>query len=96
MRKNPHPGKEKEPKVLTRHFSAMDLVIQTSGHWMVPRERFSHVSQLFPPTATEQGALTILAHREVAQCLQHIKQYGNRYRVQHNRLQRAHHLEQQH
>ena len=45
-------------------------------------------------TSSEQGAQTILPHRQVPQGLQHLKQQRNRYRVQHNRRQRTHHLDQ--
>ena len=44
-------------------------------------------------TATEHSAQTFLAHREVTQKLQHVEQYGNGYRVQHNGLQRVDHLD---
>ena len=85
--------KGKKQKRLTGHTTAMDFVVQTSGHRMVPRQRFSPISQLFMRTSTEHGAQTFLAHWEVVQQLQHIKQDRNRYRVQHNRLQRAHHFD---
>ena len=46
--------------------------------------------------ASEEGAETFVTHREVMENLQHFEQHGDWYGVQHNGLQRAHHLEQQH
>ena len=80
-KKIPHPGKEKRRR-LTRHFSAMDFLVQAPGNWMVPRQCFGPIPQLFPPTASEQGALTFLTHWEVAQQLQHVKQYGDWHGIQ--------------
>ena len=45
-------------------------------------------------TATEQCVETLVAHWQVVQNLQHVNQYGDGHREQHNRLQGAHHLEQ--
>ena len=72
----------------------MDLVIQFPGNGMIPRQRSGPGSQFLVGTATEHGAQAFVAHREVAQQLQHIEQHGDRHGVQNNRLQRAHHLEQ--
>ena len=44
----------------------------------------------------EQGAETLVAHRQVMENLQHLNQDRDRNGEQHNRLQGAHHLEQQH
>ena len=74
----------------------MDLVIQFSGDRVVPRQRFGQIAQFFMGAASEQGAETFVTHREVVKNLQHVKQYGDRYGIQDNRLQRAHHLQQQH
>ena len=81
---------------LTRHATAMHLMIQTPGHGVVPRQRFGPIPQLFMGAASEQGALAFLAHREAMQLLQHLKQHSDRYRVQDNRLERVDHLDQQH
>ena len=72
---------------LTRHSTAMDLMIQAPGNGVVPRQRFSPIPQLFMGASSEQGAQTFLAHREVMQLLQHLKQHGEWHGVQHNRLQ---------
>ena len=72
---------------LTRHATAMDLMVEFPGNGVVPRQRFGPIPQFFMGTASEQGAQTFLAHREVVEDLQHIKQDRNRYRVQDNRLQ---------
>ena len=74
----------------------MDLMVEFPGHGVVPWQRFGPIPQFFMGTASEEGAQTVLAYREVMQLLQHVEQHGDRYRVQHNGLQRAHHLEQQH
>ena len=50
---------------LTRHATAMDLVIQAPGNRMVPGQRFSPIPQFFVGAASEEGALAFLAHREV-------------------------------
>ena len=81
---------------LTSHATAMDLMIQFPGNGVVPRQRFGPIPQLFVSASPEQGAQTILSHRQVPQGLQQIKQHSDRHGVQHNRLQRAHHLDQQH
>ena len=81
---------------LTSHATAMDLVIQFPGDRVVPGQRFRQITQFLMSTASEEGAETFMTHREVAKQLQHVKQDRNGYRVQNNRLQRAHHLDQQH
>ena len=79
---------------LTSHAAAMDLVIEFPGDRVVPWQRFGPRSSLFMGTASEEGAETLMAHRQVVQYLQHIEENRNRDRVQHNRLERTHHLEQ--
>ena len=79
---------------LTSHTAAMDLMIQFPGDGMVPRERFGPIPQLFVGAATEQRLKTLMAHGQVVQYLQHVNQYGDRHREQHNRLQGAYHVEQ--
>ena len=49
---------------LTRHSTAMDLMIQAPGNGVVPRQRFGPIPQLFMGASLEQGALAFLAHRE--------------------------------
>ena len=71
----------------------MDLVIQFSGDRVVPWQRFSPGSQFFVGAAAEQRAKTLMAHWQMMENLQHVKENGNRYRVQHNRLERVDHLE---
>ena len=85
---------EKKQMGLTRHSAAMDLMVEFPGDRVVPRQRFRQIPQLFMSTSSEQGAQAFVTHQEVAQQLQHVKQNRNRYRVQHNRLERTHHLEQ--
>lgn len=74
----------------------MDLVIQFPGYGMIPGQRRGSIPQFFVGTATEKGAIAFLAHREVMQNLQHVKENCDRYGEQHNGLERAHHLEQPH
>ena len=54
---------------LTSHATAMDLVIQSPGNGMVPRQRFSPIPQLFMVASSEQGAETFVTHREVMENL---------------------------
>ena len=79
---------------LTSHTTSMDLVVKFSGNGVVPRERFRPIPQLFMRTATEQCAEQLMAHWQVMEDLEHVNQYGNRHREQHNRLERVDHLEQ--
>ena len=72
---------------LTRHSTAMDLMIQAPGNGVVPRQRFGPIPQFLMGTSSEQGGQTFLAHREVMQLLQHVKQDREWHGVQHNRLQ---------
>ena len=72
---------------LTRHSTAMDLMIQAPGNGVVLRQRFGPIPQFLMGTSSEQGGQTFLAHREVMQLLQHVKQDREWHGVQHNRLQ---------
>ena len=74
----------------------MDLMVEFPGDGMIPRERFSPIPQLFVGTASKQRLETLMAHWQVMQNLQHLNQNSNRNGEQHNRLQGAHHVEQQH
>ena len=74
----------------------MHLMIEFPGDRMVPRQRFGPIPQLLMGAASEQGAQAFATIRQVAQQLQHIEQDRNRYRVQHNGLERAQHLDQSH
>ena len=65
----------------------MDLVIQFSGDGVVPRERFGPIPQLFMRAASEQRTEQLMAHGQVVENLQHVDQYGDGHREQHNRLQ---------
>ena len=47
-------------------------------------------------TASKQGAETLMAHWQVMENLQHVEENRNRDREQYQRLERVHHLEQQH
>ena len=44
-------------------------------------------------TASQHGAQTFFAHRQFMQQLQHVEQYGNWHRIQHQRLQRVDHFD---
>ena len=79
---------------LTSHTTAMHLMVEFPGNGMVPWQRFGPGSQFFVGAAAEQGAETFMAHRQMMENLQHVKENSNRYRVQHNRLERVDHLEQ--
>ena len=79
---------------LTSHSTAMDLMIQVPCNGAVPRQRFGQIPQLFVSATLEQGGQTVASYRQVPQGLQHVEQHVDGYGVQHNRLQRAHHLDQ--
>ena len=72
----------------------MHLVIQFSGDRVVPRERLGPIPQLFVRTASEQRTEQFMTHGQMVENLQHVYQYGDRHREQHNGLQGAHHDEQ--
>ena len=59
---------------LTRHTTAMDLMIEFPGDRVVPRQGFGPRSQLFVGASLKQGAETFVTHREVMQDLEHVKQ----------------------
>ena len=63
---------------LTSHTAAMHLMVQFPGNGVVPRERFGPIPQLFVGAPSEQGAETLMAHREVMQDLQHLNQDRDR------------------
>ena len=87
---------EKSKRGLTRHATAMDLMVEFPGDRVVPWQRLGPIPQLFVSAASEEGAETFMTHREVVKNLQHINQDRDRHGVQHQRLQRVDHLEQQH
>ena len=72
----------------------MNLLVQASGHRVVPGQRFGPISQFFPTTASEQGTQTVFPDGQVPQHLQGLKQDRNRHRIEHNRGKRSHHLDQ--
>ena len=79
---------------LTRHATAMNLMVEFPGDRVVPRQRFGPIPQFLMGAASEEGAETFMTHQEVVKNLQHVKQDRERHGVQHNRLQRVHHLDQ--
>ena len=52
----------------------MDLMVEFPGNRMVPRERFGPIPQLFVGASFEEGAKTLMAHRQVMQDFQHLNQ----------------------
>ena len=93
MRK-PTPGLWKKSQWgLTSVSTAMDLMIQVPCNGVVPRQRFGQIPQLFVGPTPEQGAQTVASYRQVPQDLQQVEQHSDRQGVQHQRLQRAHHLD---
>ena len=58
---------------LTGHTAAMDLVIQFSGDRVVPWQRSGPGSEFLMGTASEQGAITFMAHGQVVQDLEHVE-----------------------
>ena len=72
----------------------MDLVIQLTGNRVVPRQCLGPITEFLMSASPEQGAQAFLAHRQAVQHLQHFEQNSNWYGVQHNGLERTHHLDQ--
>ena len=60
---------EKKQMGLTRHATAMHLVIEFPGDRVVPRQRFGPIPQFLMGAASEQGAETFVTHRKVVQDL---------------------------
>ena len=79
---------------LTSHAAAMDLVVEFPGNRVVPGQCLGPIPQFLMGTSSEEGAQTFTFQRRVPQQLQGVKQHGDWHRVQHQRRQRAHHLDQ--
>ena len=79
---------------LTRHATAMNLMVEFPGDRVVPRQRFGPIPQLFMGASPEQGAETFMTHREMVENLQHVEEDRDWHGEQHNRLERVHHLDQ--
>ena len=60
---------------------------------MVPGQRLGPSSQFLVGAASQHGAQTFFAHRQVVQQLQHIKEDGNWHGVQYQRLERVDHFD---
>ena len=84
---DPRPGNENKAIGLTSHSTTMNLMIQSPGNGMVPRQCLGKISYLLEGTSPEQGAQTVVFQRQVPQRLQHIEQDGKRYSVQYQRLE---------
>ena len=70
MRKTHTPTRKIKAKWgLTSHSAAMDLKIQFSGNGVVPRQRFGEIPQLLVSASPEEGAQTVMSHRQVPQGL---------------------------
>ena len=72
---------------LTRHATAMHLMIEFLGDRVVPLQRFGPIPQFLIGAASEEGAETFVTHREVMENLQHIEQDRDGYGVQHQGLE---------
>ena len=72
---------------LTRHATAMHLMIEFPGDRVVPLQRFGPIPQFLIGAASEEGAETFVTHREVMENLQHIEQDRDGYGVQHQGLE---------
>ena len=63
-------GPWKKAKIrLTRHATAMNLVIEFPGDRVVPRQRFGPIPQFLMSAASEEGAETFVTHRKVMENL---------------------------
>ena len=91
---DPRPGDKKKGTRLTSHSTAMDFVIQFSGNGMVPRQCLGQISYLLEGAPSEQGAHTVFPQGKMPQRLQKVKWDREGHGVQHQRLQRVHHVEQ--
>ena len=78
---------------LTSHFAAMCFVVQSPGNWVVPGELLGQSGEVFAPGSMEEGGQTSFSHWEVPLGGYHVHQDRDRHGVQHNRLQRFHHVE---
>ena len=58
---------------LTSHAAAMNLVVEFPGNGVVPRQRFSPITEFLVGAATEKGAQTVTSQRRVPQHLQSFK-----------------------
>ena len=54
---------------LTRHSTAMNLMVEFPGDRVVPRQSFGPIPQFFMGAASEEGAETFMTHREVVKNL---------------------------
>ena len=54
---------------LTRHATAMHLMIEFPGDSVVPRQRFGPIPQFLMSAASEEVAETFVTHREVMENL---------------------------
>ena len=54
---------------LTRHATAMHLMIEFPSDGVVPRQRFGPIPQFLMRETSEQGAETFVTHREVMENL---------------------------
>ena len=64
----------------------MDLMVQFPGNGVVPWQRFGPSSQFFMSASSEQRTETFVAHWQMMENLELVKQYGDRHGVQDNRL----------
>ena len=70
IRGTPHLGHGNKSKMgLTRHATAMNLVIEFPGDRVVPRQRFGPIPQFLMSGASEEGAETFVTHRKVMENL---------------------------
>ena len=68
--KDPTPGPWKKKQMrLTRHATAMHLMIEFPSDGVVPRQRFGSIPQFLMRETSEQGAETFVTHREVMENL---------------------------
>ena len=72
-RRDPRPGNENKAIGLTSHSTAMNLMIQSPGDGMVPRQCLGKISQLLEGALSEQGSETVFPQGKMPQRLQKIK-----------------------
>ena len=94
MREGTH-ARTNEKIRLTSHSTTMHFVIEFPGDGVVPRQGLRPIPQLLMATTSKQSTQNGLAHWQVVQDLVLVEENSDRHRVQHNGLQRAHHLNQE-
>ena len=69
-------------------------MIQFPSNRVVPRQGLGPIPQFVVATASEKRMENRLAHEQVVQDLQHLKESRNWHGIEYNGLERTHHFDQ--